>query len=109
MKRSLTILLAGICLSGTTVVALPPMQHLAKGAVTAIDRGRIEIALERPAKDVPTNFVITEGRTRLRKDGKKTAAERPAIGQFVTLYYRNEFGEWVATEISWKTVPPPRR
>jgi len=106
--KLLTLLIVALCFCPTRVVALPPIPHLAKGTVTAITSGRIEIALECPDKEALTSFVIRKSRTHFWKDGKRTADERPSVGESVRLYYRKESGEWVATEVSWKTTGPPR-
>lgn len=105
MKPLLTMVL--FYLSAAIVFALPPIPHRVNGTVSAVDANQIEIAREHPGKDLPTVFVLKEGRTHFRKDGKKVTTERPAVGKVVTLYYRKEMGEWVATEVSWKSEPKP--
>jgi hypothetical protein len=47
--------------------------------------------------------VVKAGRTRLRHDGKKAAMEELSVGQAVHLYYKKELGEFVVTELSWKS------
>lgn len=95
-----------ILLMVTPAVALSPFQHRAKGTVTVIDTNILVIAPTPPDKE-PTTFVIKADRTTFRADGKKSPTLRPAVGEKVTLYYKKELGDCVATEVSWKTTASP--
>lgn len=108
MKAGLNLFLVVFVFSAATANAMPPTQHLAKGTVTLIDQEGIVLALENHGKDTPTHFAIKEGRTRFRMDRKSAGAERLVVGQAVRLYCKKERGDWIATEISWKTPPPSK-
>lgn len=103
MKAALRFLLGVLLLSGADVFALPSPPHQTEGAVAAIGREKITLAPAPLKKDNPTSFAIQAGRTRFRNDGRRAAAEQLPVGQGVRLYYKKELGEWVATEIMWKT------
>lgn len=102
MKRT-PLFLVGLLLLTNIASALPPRQHLAKGSVAAIgpDAIILDVAAD-AAKGAPTTFVIKAERTRLRENGKKVGAQRLKVGQPVRVYYRKEYGVWVATEVTWK-------
>jgi hypothetical protein len=102
MKRT-PLFLAGLLLLTNIASALPPRQHLARGSVAAIGPDAIALnAAADAAKDMPTTFVIKVARTRLREDGRNAAVESLKVGQPVHVYYRKEYGVWVATEVAWK-------
>ena len=108
MKRTLLFLVGSMLLLTHVASALPPRQHLAQGTISAIDNAEIVLALTNVGHDTPAAFTIKAGRTRFRENGKKASLEALKVGQFVRLYYRIEMGTWVATEVSWKTAPPPQ-
>ncbi len=95
-----------LCLAAALVAgaadAMPPLQHLAQGEVQSFD-GKTQTLTIAPARlSMPATFVVVEGRTRLRADGKRvTLAQVPSAGP-VKIYYRTERGQRVATEISWR-------
>ena len=107
MRRTLLFLVASLILTDVAN-ALPPMQHLAQGSITTIDNAEIVLALTNVGKDTPAVFAIKLSRTRFRENGKKASLENLKLGQSVRIYYRKEMGTWVATEVSWKTAPPPQ-
>ena len=99
-KRTLVVLLSSILLANFAM-ALPPRQHLARGAIAAVGPDEIVLAVMTAVKDAPTAFVIKRGRTRLRENGRKAPLENLKVGQRVRVYYRKEMGAWTATEVSW--------
>ncbi len=88
--------------------AMPAMQHLVKGTVQSVDEGKHILVLKSTEGDQPSVFVVQEGRTRLRQDGKQATLGQLLVGQAVQVYYKKELGEWVATEVSWKAATPPK-
>jgi hypothetical protein len=106
LKRTLLFLVGSLILI-PVAGALPPVQHFARGTISAIDNTKIVLALTNDGKDTPTTFTIKAGRTRFREDGKKASLETLKVGQSVWLYYRKEMGVWVATEVAWMASPPP--
>lgn len=102
MKRT-PLFLAGLLLLTNIASALPPRQRLAKGSVAAIGPDAIILDVTADAaKGAPTTFVIKAERTRLRENGKKAVVGSLQVGQPVRVYYRKEYGVWVATEVKWK-------
>lgn len=104
MKR-ITLLFVGIAaFFAATAFALPPLQHRVDGTVQAIEHDGTVLVLLPRTPDRPATFSIKTGRTRFRRDGKRATVGELPIGASVRLYYRQEVGERVATEISWKSA-----
>ncbi|ACB77700.1 hypothetical protein [Opitutus terrae] len=107
MKTIFRILAFVLPLSGISSFGMPLLPHRANGVVTSVDTKSLTLDPLPEREDRPAAFVIVEGRTRLRKDGKKAAAgERPPVGQSTRIYYRKELGLWVAIEVAWRSKTP---
>ena len=107
MKKLLAVLIANAALAVLGLHAMPPLQHLATGVVRAVDGEKHVLVLEPAAADQPAEFIIEDGRTRLRRDGEPTALNQLSPGLPVRVYYKLEAGRCVAVEVSWKASDAP--
>ena len=104
--KKLALVFGVLFASVTTSHALTPVPHRALNTIVRlVDVERRIVTLKSDAKDEPTEFVVEEGRTRLRCDQKPATLKDLAVGQHVQLYYKREHGENVATEIAWSSGP----
>lgn len=86
--------------------AMPPLQHRVTGTVQRFDPQTRTLIIVPATSEQSSGFLIKEGRTRLRQDGRKATVEQlPADGP-VKIYYKTELGQRVATEVSWRSENP---
>jgi hypothetical protein len=107
MKKFLSVLIANAALAVVGLHAMPPLQHLATGVVRAVDAEKHVLMLEPAAPDQPAEFIIEDGRTRLRRDGEPAALNQLSPSRLVRVYYKLEAGRCVAVEVSWKSPDAP--
>ncbi|MDO8539669.1 MAG: hypothetical protein Q7S40_04450 [Opitutaceae bacterium] len=106
MKCFCSLLVAAIAFSGATALAMPQLQHRVDGIVQHFDPQTRILTVAPTKSELPSSFLIKEGRTRLRQDGIKATVEQlPATGP-VRIYYKTELGQRVATEVSWRSEKP---
>lgn len=92
-----------LLLTGATLRAMPPRQHLLTGVVQSFDPQTQMLTLASVRPGLPTTVAIRPPRTRLRADGQPaTLPQLPSTGP-VRIYYRTEMGQPVATEVSWRS------
>jgi len=82
--------------------AMPRMQHLAVGEITAVDRDKIVLARTPGNLDGQSTFVIESGRTRFHENGKKSSFEQLRVGHKARIFFKRERGMLVAISVSWK-------
>ncbi len=106
MKTFLFLILTALCAVGE-VHAMSTRQHGARGVVASVDTQRGIVTITTGDKDAPTEFVVVEKRTRLRRNGAPAALDNLTVGQTIQVHYAQETGKSVAYEISWKTAKVP--
>lgn len=93
----------GLFLFAGSLHAMPPLQHRVSGTIQSFDPQTRLLTIEPAKGNLPSSFLIKEGRTRLREGGRRvTLQQLPATGP-VTVFYRTEIGLRVATEVSWRS------
>jgi hypothetical protein len=103
MKKLLFLILPLAFVTGE-VSATPALQHRVQGVVRLVDQERHLIVIAPDAKEEPTEFVVEEKRTRLRCDGTPVMLSGLTVGQRVRLYFKQERGHSVATEVTWQST-----
>lgn len=106
MKKIIVAVVVAVLWAGAAQ-ALPVLAHRARNSVVrSVDVEKHLVLLEAEGRDEPTDFVVQEGRTRLRCDDRSAELKNLKVGQKVRLYYKREHGENVATEIAWNSLLP---
>lgn len=101
MKFILFVILTALSLSSVGN-AMPPMQHLAVGEISALDRDKMVLARTPGNSDGQSTFVIESGRTRFHVNGKKSSFEQLRVGHKARIYFKRERGMLVAISVSWR-------
>lgn len=104
MKVRLVILTALLGVFMASAHAMPPMQHRATGMVQVIDRMKSTITIIPNGKSEPETYLVQEGRTRLKCEGRRAKLEEVPVGAQVRLYYRRERGALVATQLECRAM-----